>query len=173
MENLWKGTVSSQFRAIRNYAETVPFHKISIPGNKVKMRYFTWCIFRYIIDTGKIYFQWNSNNQNVKKIMPKKINKILVWLLMGIPSNKRREYFWSILCSITFENNYYCRIRRVVFLNWDLLHARLNSHQETWSYKKRSTKILEHTKNQFRKNLQLNIGKEFQSLAVRGKKLLT
>ena len=26
------------------------------------------------------------------------------------------------------------------FFNWDSLHARLNSHYETWSYKKRSTK---------------------------------
>ena len=26
------------------------------------------------------------------------------------------------------------------FLNWDSLHARLNSHYEAWSYKKRSTK---------------------------------
>ena len=26
------------------------------------------------------------------------------------------------------------------FFNWDSLHARLNSHYEAWSYKKRSTK---------------------------------
>ena len=26
------------------------------------------------------------------------------------------------------------------FLNWDSLHARLNSHYQAWSYKKRSTK---------------------------------
>ena len=26
------------------------------------------------------------------------------------------------------------------FFNWDSLHARLNSHHEAWSYKKRSTK---------------------------------
>ena len=26
------------------------------------------------------------------------------------------------------------------FFNWDSLHARLNSHYETWSYKKESTK---------------------------------
>ena len=42
------------------------------------------------------------------------------------------------------------------FLNWDSLHAKLNSHYEAWSYKKkRSTKRLKHTGNQFRKNLQL------------------
>ena len=28
----------------------------------------------------------------------------------------------------------------LLFFNWDLLHARLNSHYEAWSYKKRSRK---------------------------------
>ena len=41
------------------------------------------------------------------------------------------------------------------FLNWDSPYARLNSHYEAWSYKKRSTKRLKHTGNLFRKNLQL------------------
>ena len=27
-----------------------------------------------------------------------------------------------------------------LFFNWDSLHARLNSHNEAWSYKKRTTK---------------------------------
>ena len=45
---------------------------------------------------------------------------------------------------------------RVFFFNWDSLHARLNSHYEAWSYKKRSTKKrLQDTENLFRKNLQL------------------
>ena len=39
------------------------------------------------------------------------------------------------------------------FFNWDSLHARLNSHYETWSYKKGSTKKI--IENLFRKNLQL------------------
>ena len=39
--------------------------------------------------------------------------------------------------------------------NWDSLHARMNSHYKAWSYKKRSTKRLQHTENLFRKNLQL------------------
>ena len=36
-------------RFTRNYAETVPFHKISTPRNQVKLRYFSqccMCIFR-------------------------------------------------------------------------------------------------------------------------------
>ena len=28
----------------------------------------------------------------------------------------------------------------LLFFNWDSLHARLKSHYEAWSYKKRSTK---------------------------------
>ena len=43
-----------------------------------------------------------------------------------------------------------------IFFNWDSLHARLNGHCKAWSYKKRkNTKILRHTGNLFRKNLQL------------------
>ena len=40
-------------------------------------------LFRYIIDTGKVYFLWNINNQNVKKRMPKKF-----WSSF--------ESFWSV-----------------------------------------------------------------------------
>ena len=29
---------------------------------------------------------------------------------------------------------------KVIFLNWDLLHARLHSHYKTWSYKKKKQK---------------------------------
>ena len=41
----------------------------------------------------------------------------------------------NILCFIFF------------FFNWDSFHARLNSHFEAWSYKKRSTKRLQHAEN--------------------------
>ena len=41
------------------------------------------------------------------------------------------------------------------FFYWDSLHARLNNHFKARSYKKKKTKGLEHTGNQFRKNLQL------------------
>ena len=40
-------------------------------------------------------------------------------------------------------------------INWDSLHARLNSGYEACSYKKRNTKRLKHTGNLFRTNLQL------------------
>ena len=42
-----------------------------------------------------------------------------------------------------------------LFLNWDSLHARLNSHCEVWGTRKKSTKRLERTGNLFRKNLKL------------------
>ena len=35
-------------RISRNYTETVTFHKISTPGNKVKLRYYTQCLCSYI-----------------------------------------------------------------------------------------------------------------------------
>ena len=51
-------------------------------------------------------------------------------------------------CESFLESNF--------FFNWDLLHARLNSHYQAWSYKKGSTKKkLQDTENLFRKNLQL------------------
>ena len=41
---VWKFYGKTQFPHIfRNYAETVPFHKTSTPGNYVKLRYFTQC----------------------------------------------------------------------------------------------------------------------------------
>ena len=32
------------------------------------------------------------------------------------------------------------RVFKIFFLNWDSLHARLNSHYEAWSYKKKKHK---------------------------------
>ena len=79
------------------------------------------------------------------------------------------------------------------FLNWDSLNARLNSHYEAWSYKKKKhTKIKAYKKSVYKEPIVKRcllildlkpsrslvkgkhpIGREFQSLAVRGKKLLT
>ena len=43
----------------------------------------------------------------------------------------------------------------LIFLNWDSLHARLNSHYKAWGYKKKKHKKMKHTENLFRKILQL------------------
>ena len=66
---------------------------------------------------------------------------------------------------VKFENIYFSNysgipefsqiFKQDLFKNWDSLYARLNSHYKAWSYRKRSTKILKHTENLFRKNLQL------------------
>ena len=80
-----------------------------------------------------------------------------------------------------------------VIFNWDSFHARLNSHYKTWSYKKKKHKNIkaylkslwkEPTVNKCLLILDLNpfrlyvkrkhsIGREFQSIAVQGKRLLT
>ena len=50
-------------------------------------------------------------------------------------------YAWSlILFHLTIVRFSRSTHANVFFLNWDSLHARLNSHYESWSYKKRSTK---------------------------------
>ena len=46
MEILWKGTVST-WQIAQNYSETMPFHKISTPGNHVKLWYFLQCSVCY------------------------------------------------------------------------------------------------------------------------------
>ena len=48
-----------------------------------------------------------------------------------------------------------CIRDKVDFLNWDSLHARLNSHNQAWSCKKKSTKGLKHKGNLFKKNLKI------------------
>ena len=80
----------------------------------------------------------------------------------------------------------------MIFLNWDSLHARLNSHCKTWSYKKKKHKKIKSYKKSLSKEPTVNkcllildlkpfksyvkgkhsIGKEFHSLAVLGKKLV-
>ena len=46
---------------------------------------------------------------------------------------------------------------RLIFFNWDSLHARMNNHYEAWSHKKKKHKRLEDTGNLLRKNLQLKV----------------
>ena len=61
-----------------------------------------------------------------------------------------------------------CYLSELFFFNWNWLHARLNSHYEAWSYKKKKhKKRLQDTENLFRKNLDevefLN-GDKYESL---------
>ena len=75
--------------------------------------------------------------------------------------------------------------------NWDSLHAMPNSHYKAWSYKKEKHKKIEAYRKSVQKEPKVkmrllildlkavqvkgkcSIGREFQSLAVQGKKLLT
>ena len=41
-------------------------------------------------------------------------------------------------------------IKNCIFFNWDSLHAKLNSHYEAWSYKKKKNKKI----NIYRKSVQ-------------------
>ena len=98
-------------------------------------------------------------------------------------------WFWFPQETRTTEPCFCCL---VFSFNWDSLHARLNSHK-AWNYKKKKhKKIRAYRKSVWKeptvKRCLLNldskplrsyvkgkhsVGREFQSLAVRGKKLLT
>ena len=59
--------------------------------------------------------------------------------------------------SVTIQANGWSNGKLVIFFffNWDSLHARLNSHYEASSYKKKAQKRLQNKENLFGKNLQL------------------
>ena len=71
--------------------------------------------------------------------------------------NTGEEIWWDAevvdidLSSKNLENpiSLYHTNEKEFFLNWDLLHARLKSHYEAWSYKKKSTKKI----TEYRKSL--------------------
>ena len=85
------------------------------------------------------------------------------------------------------------RMKVHLFLNWDSLHAKLKSHYKAQSYKKKKDKKIKAYRKYAKKEPRVKrcllildlkpfrsyikgkhfIGREFQSLAVRRKKLLT
>ena len=79
---------------------------------------------------------------------------------MKIEFKKNQEYLASRFdfiaqSLVAFASVFGATYLSEFFFNWDSLHARLNSLYEAWSYKERRTKRLKHTRNLFRKNLQL------------------
>ena len=50
------------------------------------------------------------------------------------PNAEESKQFWSNIWDNEKEHE------RIFFFNWYSLHARLNSHYEAWSYKKRKHK---------------------------------
>ena len=109
--------------------------------------------------------------------------------ILTIPTSP--QFLLRLLKSNSLIKLIYCLVN---FFNWDSLHARLNSQYEARSYKKKKHKKLKH---RYKKSVQkgptvkrcllilylkplrsqvkvkYSIGREFQSLAVPGKKLLS
>ena len=105
-----------------------------------------------------------------------------------------KNYFkdWCVMNSQPTFLFWTC-LNLMIFFNWDWLHARLNCHYKAWSYKKKKhKKITTYRKSLYKepavnrcllfldlKPLRLYVkgkhstSRQFQSLAVRGKKLLT
>ena len=81
---VWKFCGKAQFlhscrRFARNYAETVPFHKISTPGNKVKLRYFLQRVLQIIWKkTISLYFLSCLN-----KFLQRKVNHADILVKLG------------------------------------------------------------------------------------------
>ena len=60
------------FLIAQNSAETVPFRKISTPGNQVKLRYFTqW------LEVGCSHFNWNCVCFNIRSML------VPLWIKLG------------------------------------------------------------------------------------------
>ena len=53
---------------------------------------------------------------------------------LGLARGADLEFYTSVVKGLKLK------ARVFFFFNWDSPHARLNSHYEAWSYKKRSTK---------------------------------
>ena len=119
------------------------------------------------------------------------------WLLLKrltyskkIEKNQASSFYFKKLHKVPYETAY--KRRHFVF-NWDSLHARLSSHCKARSYKEKKHKKIKAYRKHLQKEPTINrcllildlkpfrslvkgkhsIGREFQSLAVRGKKLLT
>ena len=98
------------------------------------------------------------------------------------------------LCAVTVKTykvggKFCCTISNVIFLNWDSLYARLNSHYKAWSYKKNKYKKIKTYKKSVWKEPTVKrcllipdlkpfrsyvkekhpIGREFQHLAVQAR----
>ena len=63
---------------------------------------------------------------------------------------------WCGTIKLFFVNESGIKVNKEIFFlffNWDSIDARLNSHYEAWSYKKKAQKRLQDTENIYRKNL--------------------
>ena len=58
-------------------------------------------------------------------------------------SNSSSTLIDNIFCNVTFNSNI---VSGKFLFNWDSLHARLNSNQEAWSYKRKKHKNIKRYK---------------------------
>ena len=123
-------------------------------------------------------------DQIEQKFLETQSKKPLIWLKIDF-------FFWTCRLYLLYLDSWWTGTRKIFegfFFNWDLFHARLNSHDKAWNYRrKKQKKIKPYRKSVYKKKCLLildvktfgsevkgkhSIGREFQSPAVRVKKLL-
>ena len=92
-------------------------------------------------------FKYISNQSKVFELLPTLFFKIHRVINFQITLDKQ---FFSTSCRFIYKLG-----KHFFFINWDSCHAKLNSHYEVWSYKKKKHKKITASGNLFRKNLQL------------------
>ena len=118
----------------------------------------TMMIVRFSVNVGYFFSQWKL--VAVFTLATNIFNEILNWqkIYMLTFAQIRKELFFGksslirkslhlvelYACSSELSDFSWSENRAIFFFffnfNWDSFHARLNSHYEAWSYKKRSTK---------------------------------
>ena len=83
--------------------------------------------------------QYPTMHQAMPNVFKDKMNDTDVSEWLASKLNIRLSRFFINVAN--WKNRNFVETRRkFFFFNWDSPHARLNSHYEAWSYKKRSTK---------------------------------
>ena len=157
-------------------------------GKKFKKDNLTNALNVLYAKKGKIYPAYISRHNSNRE-------KQVIFLMV---SNREGCHYLELkklsplLRRITSKNHGYFCCLNYLFLNIDSLHSRLNSHYKAWSYKKKKHKKIKAYRKSLYKEPTFNrcllildlkpfrlsvkgkhsIGREFHSVAVRGKKLL-
>ena len=98
-----------------------------------------------------IYFE-KSMQVALKENIANGRNSLAISYLAFYFISRSKDFIFLLKILFICYISYLAIVTFFFFLNWDSPHARLNSHYEAWSYKK---KRLQDTENLFRKNLQL------------------
>ena len=95
--------VSGDSRFAQNYAKTVPFHKISTPGDSVKLRYFS----QWVIETMFVYHFVNPE-MRFEKFFEKEGAKEF--------GGSYSEIYTCHTLVLWFEENFMCLLFYIAFL---------------------------------------------------------